>query len=293
MAPYFRNQLCRRLAGSYDGIRQLHDSIFNLLSRGLKRAHAPHEGGAWGNSQPWKDTFTAQVNRLSENDSKNDRWLQRIIPDLILSALHLEHLENRAYGRFGDATNLGDVRTVALGQVNSKPVSMAFGASAQKRAGKVNEAYQKFAKKLDAKLGTHTDATRPAETEMNSCNSWRVSGFVVGAFGKVSMQVRDLADLVACELNAEHLALFDGAMNESKQMFTQRIRRSIGLAVHRGWAKLLLGRFRTLFKTHGSRAATHARQMRTTPRKTNSFIFTRLAAGVATTTPARSRRLVD
>ena len=33
---------------------------------------------------------------------------------------------------------------------------------------------------------------------------------------------------------AEHLALFDGAMNESKQMFTQQIRRSIGLAVHRG-----------------------------------------------------------
>ena len=55
------------------------------------------------------------------------------------------------------------------------------------------------------------------------------------------MQVRDLVDLVACELNAEHLALFDDdAMNESKKMFTQRIRRSIGLAIHRGWAKLLL-----------------------------------------------------
>ena len=60
------------------------------------------------------------------------------------------------------------------------------------------------------------------------------------------MQVRDLADLVACELNAEHLALFDGAMNESKQISTQRTRRSIGLAVHRGWAKLLLDRCRDL-----------------------------------------------
>ena len=58
------------------------------------------------------------------------------------------------------------------------------------------------------------------------------------------MQVRDLAGLVACEFNAEHLALFDDAMNESKQMFTQRMRRSIGLAVHRGWAKLLLDIFR-------------------------------------------------
>ena len=54
------------------------------------------------------------------------------------------------------------------------------------------------------------------------------------------MQVRDLADLAICELNAEHLALFDGAMNESNQMFTQRSRRTIGLALHRGWAKQLL-----------------------------------------------------
>ena len=81
---------------------------------------------------------------------------------------------------------------------------------------------------------------------MNSYNSGRVSGLVVGAFGEVSMQVRDLAGLVACELNAEHLALFDGAMNESKQMFTQRMRRSVRLAVHCGWAKLLLDRCRDL-----------------------------------------------
>ena len=62
------------------------------------------------------------------------------------------------------------------------------------------------------------------------------------------MQVRDLADLVACELNAEHLALFDGAMNESKQMLTQRTRRPIGLNVHRGWAKLLLDSCRDLLQ---------------------------------------------
>ena len=37
-------------------------------------------------------------------------------------------------------------------------------------------------------------------------------------------------------------------MNESKQMFTQQNRRSIGLAVHRGWAKLLLDRCRDLFQ---------------------------------------------
>ena len=44
---------------------------------------------------------------------------------------------------------------------------------------------------------------------MDPYNSGRVSGFVVGAFGEVLMQVRNFADLVACELNAEHPALFD------------------------------------------------------------------------------------
>ena len=75
------------------------------------------------------------------------------------------------------------------------------------------------------------------------------------------MQVRDLAGLVACELDAEHLALFDDAMNESKQRFTKRMRRSIGLAIHRGWAELLLDRCRDLVQD--------PRQPRTHTRETN------------------------
>ena len=48
----------------------------------------------------------------------------------------------------------------------------------------------------------------------------------------------------------------------------------------------------TLPRTHGSRVPTHARQMRTAPRRTITFISTRPAARAATTAPARSRRLV-
>ena len=243
----------------YDGIRQLHDSIVNLLSRWLKRAHVPHKGGAWGNPQTCKDTFSEQINRLSDNDSDNNRWLQGIIPDLKINALYLDHLEEGAYSRFGDATTPGDFKALAPGQAYSESPSTAFGASVQKRADKVHEDYHRTAKKLDAKLGTHADATGPVETEMNSYNSGRVSGFVIGALGGVSMQVRDLADLVACELNAKHLALFDGAMKESKQMFTQRTRRSIGLAVHRGWAKLLLDRCRDLVQ-NPRQPRTHTRE---------------------------------
>ena len=113
----------------YDGIRKLHDSINNLLSRWLKRAHIPQKGCAWGNPPTCKETFSEQINRLSDNDSDNNRWLQGFIPDLIIYALYLEHLEEGAYARFGDATTLGDVRTLAPGQAYSESSSTAFGAS--------------------------------------------------------------------------------------------------------------------------------------------------------------------
>ena len=71
---------------------------------------------------------------------------------------------------------------------------------------------------------------------------------LVGAFGEVSTQARDLTALVACDLSTEHLALFDIAKNESKGVFTQRALRSIGLALHYGWTKLLLVRCRDLIE---------------------------------------------
>ena len=123
----------------YDGIRRLHDSIVNLLSRWLKRAHVPHKGGAWGKPRICKGTFLEQINRLSDNDSDNNRWLQGIIPDLVINDLYLEHLEEEAYARFRDATTPGDVKTLAPGQACSDSPSTAFGASVQKRAGKVHE----------------------------------------------------------------------------------------------------------------------------------------------------------
>ena len=112
---------------------------------------------------------------------------------------------------------------------------------------------------------------------MDPYNSGRVSGFVVGAFDGVSKQVRDLADLVACELIAEHPALFDGAMNVGKRMISQRIRRSIGLAVPADGPNCFSKDAVALIGTHGSRVLKHPRKMRTAPRHVGSFISTRPA----------------
>ena len=181
----------------------------------------------------------------------------------------------------------------APGKAYSEPPSTALGASVQMRADKAHEDYHKTAKKLDAKPGKHAAATGPVETEIDSYNSGRVSGFVVGAFGDITMQVRDHANPVACELNAKHLALFDDAMNESKQMFIQRIHRSIGLSYTADGPDCFSADSVTLPRTHGSRVLTHVKQMRATPRHMSTFISTRLAAGAAITAPARARGLLD
>ena len=73
---------------------------------------------------------------------------------------------------------------------------------------------------------------------------------------------------------------------EIEPMFTQQIRRSIGLAVHHGWAKLLLGRCRDLVQD--------PRQPRTQTREADEvgaeaheyFHSTIPAAGAATTANA-------
>ena len=164
--------------------------------------------------------FLGADHRLSDNDSDDERWRQGIIPDLIVDAHSLGHVEDGARARLGEATTLGDVKTLAPGRTNSESPSTDFGASVQKRADKVHEDYHKAARKLDAKLGTPAGATGPVEAEINTCNSGRVSGLAVGAFGEVSSQIRDLADLAACELSAEYLAFFDIAKKESKGIFT-------------------------------------------------------------------------
>ena len=133
--------------------------ILSLLSRWSKRARVHHKGGAWGNPRTCKGTFSEQINRLGDNDSDDGRWRQGFIPDLIVDAQSLEHVEDRARARFGEATTLGDVKTLAPGQAYSESLSTDFGASVQKRAGKVHEDYHKAAKKLDAKLGTPASAT--------------------------------------------------------------------------------------------------------------------------------------
>ena len=55
-----------------------------------------------------------------------------------------------------------------------------------------------------------------------------------------------IADLISSVLANEHCSFFADKPSEAKGMFTQRLYRSLGLAAHLGWARLLVDRYRDL-----------------------------------------------
>ena len=53
-------------------------------------------------------------------------------------------------------------------------------------------------------------------------------------------------DLIASQFAGGHHQLFDIDHGTCKSIFVQEVRRGLGLALHRGWAKLMLDRYRDL-----------------------------------------------
>ena len=66
---------------------------------------------------------------------------------------------------------------------------------------------------------------------------------VVGAFAEMSPDTYAIAGLISSALANEHCLFFAGRPSEAKSMFTQRLYRSLDLAAHLGWARLLVDRY--------------------------------------------------
>ena len=86
----------------YDGTRQLHDLLVNLLSKWLRRAKIPHMGGIGGVKSTYKGFFDEFVNQLPELDPNNPahvevlRFRQCTIPDLMIDTRSIDLPENVA-----------------------------------------------------------------------------------------------------------------------------------------------------------------------------------------------------
>ena len=109
------------------------------------------------------------------------------------------------------------------------------------RRKKVNTNYHFRAKLLDAR----GDDTRDGfEAELSSYGQGgRVLGPVVGAFGAISEDVKEVANAVADELAVEHCSFYEDKTSKAvKGFFLNQLYRSWGHTAHRGWARLLLDR---------------------------------------------------
>ena len=86
----------------FDGTRQPHDLLANLLSKWLLRAKVPHTGGVGGFKRAFKGPFTEFANQLPEPDPNNPahvaalRYRQGIIPGLVLDLASIDFLGNVA-----------------------------------------------------------------------------------------------------------------------------------------------------------------------------------------------------
>ena len=71
-------------------------------------------------------------------------------------------------------------------------------------------------------------------------------GLVTGAYGKPPSEFHGVIDPIASQLADEHPQFFDIGHGTCKSIFLQQARRNLGLALHRGWAKLMPDRCRDL-----------------------------------------------
>ena len=86
----------------------------------------------------------------------------------------------------------------------------------------------------------------PVESELNTCTSGKVAGLVAGAYKNITGVFPVINNLVASELADEHPQFSDMGQGTCKSISLRQVRKGLGLALHRGWAKLMPDRLRGL-----------------------------------------------
>ena len=230
------------------GTTQNHNTFVNLLSYWLSRAGVPHRGGRHGKPTTCKDLFT----HINPGRTGGERVLQEIIPDIRIDGRFIDTtLEGTGAQLFGSVRTLADIKTKSCDDKYARDSSGAVSAVVNKKQGDVNKDYHRKAKALDDELGTDQDCEGPYVKELKTYgkSGGEVVAPVVGAFGEMSEHVYAIVDLVATLLGEEHCRTYSDKPATAKAMYTQRIRRSLGLAAHLGWARLLSDRLRDLVQT--------------------------------------------
>ena len=242
--PYGNN--LKKLAKSEgDGFRLNHDSFVDILSYWLQRGSLRHKGGKFGRPRTCKGLFTHIAHRFNSQQPAGEqslKVLQKIIPDIVIDARGGLALDGHGASVFSGRESLVDVKTKTCDAKYPTADGTAC-AVVTRRATEASQAYLTRARRLDTDLGTLPGAKGPFVTELETFGrGGKVIIPVAGAFAEMSPDVYAIIDLVATALTCEHLSYYDAYPSVVKGMFQQRIYRSLGLAAHLGWARLVIDR---------------------------------------------------
>ena len=245
----FGNNIKKLKAALGGGTLRNHNSFVDLLSFWLARASVPHRGGKQGKPQTCKNLFSRVSNRCRHRFGvEGTKTLQEIIPDLLIDGRFLSTtLDGAGANLLRGTRTLADVKTKSCDDKYPAERSGLACAVVTKRQQEVSGKYHKKAGELDIEQGTAPDDTGPFQKELNEYGqNGRVIAPVVGAFAEMSPDTYAIADLISSALANEHCSFFADKPSEAKGMFAQRLYRSLGLAAHLGWARLLVDRYRDL-----------------------------------------------
>ena len=167
-----------------------------------------------------------------------------IIPDMVVLSSAVGD-SSTAGSRLGGANHLVDFKTHASTSDHNSN-STAPGQVGNTRQTKVNTAYHSTAKELDAIVhGTPPTERGPVERELHEFgHDGRVLGPVIGVYGCGSSDLGLLRDLAASELARKHTEHHNVDFFQARAMFKNKINRSWGQHIARGWASMLLDRLR-------------------------------------------------
>ena len=224
------------------GTSALHNSLISAVSHSLELAgvYAKSKGVNNGVTNVFKDALSGG-HPLGENGNNK---INGIIPDMVLRADGIE--DSGAFGSpLGGRTHLIDFKTHASTSDHNSE-STVCGHVGKIRQEKVNAAYHKTAADLDALVHDTPPGVRgPVQRKLREYgNDGRVLGPIIGVYGSGSNDLKLLRDLAASELARKHLEYHNMEFFHARAMFRNKLSRSWGQRIARGWASMLLDRLR-------------------------------------------------
>ena len=214
--------------------------MIRVVSKALEEAGVKTK--TTGNNGGVDKLFKAALSGRNPLGDDGRNRVNGIIPDMLVLA---RAFENSPSSELGGADHLVDFKTLAAtSSYNSD--STVRGQIVKIRQAKVNSDYHKNAKELDRLVhGTPPDELGPVRRELNEYGqNGRVLGPVIGIYGSGSSDLGLLRDLAASELARKHTEHHNMDFFQARAMFKNKLNRSWGQHIARGWASLLLDRLR-------------------------------------------------